>query len=205
MPSKPLHLADLDPKRVADEVVSAVHARARRDARALGLYVKQGQVPAGVDPQAHLDATLKQSKLWKTVWTCAAWAAVGKGKPEEVDVALQELRAILAGTALGEPVPREVRALTAAIEVVATAAGARLALALGRTVDAVELAALAGLDERSIREAAKTGRLSPVGNGRPMRFEAALVCRYLYERGVPGFEVASGGRIQAPAQVPAAR
>jgi hypothetical protein len=70
-------------------------------------------------------------------------------------------------------------------------------------VEAVELAALAGLDERSIREAAKTGRLSPVGNGRPMRFEAALVCRYLYERGVPGFEAASAGRMQAPAQAPA--
>jgi hypothetical protein len=201
MPSKPLHLANLDPKRVADELVTAVHAHARWDARSLGLFVKLGKVDPGVDPQAVLESTLKQSKVWKVVWTCAAWATVGKGKPEDVDVALRDLRAILVGVAPGDPVPREGRALTAEIEVVVIAAGARLALAQGRTVDAVELAALAGLDERSIRDAAKTGKLAPVGNGRPMRFEAAPVCRYLYERGVPGFEAA--GRVQAPAQAPA--
>jgi hypothetical protein len=58
-------------------------------------------------------------------------------------------------------------------------------LTTGRTVEAIEVAALASLDERTIRAVAQSETLKPVGTGRPMRFAAPEVCRYLYERGVP--------------------
>ena len=69
--------------------------------------------------------------------------------------------------------------LSTSAGVVLVAAGARLALVEGRTVEAVEVATLASVDERSIRAAAASGVLPPVGPGRPMRFAAEVVRRYL--------------------------
>jgi hypothetical protein len=117
------------------------------------------------------------------------WAKLGKGKPEEMPVALRELRADIDGVEPGEASGRE-RDLTTVAGVVVVAAEARLALAEGRTVEATEVATLASLDERSIRATVKAGTLQPVGTGRPMRFAVDVVCQYLYTRGVPGFAAA---------------
>ncbi len=185
---KPLHLSDLDPQRTADEVAWGVHVRAQRDARRLGMSFG---MPAGMDPKiTRISTLLAQSRVHKVALTCAAWATAGKGTPEEVAVALRELRADLEGLELGEAPGREPNLSTAA-GLVVVAAAARLALVEGRALQAVEVATLASLDERSIRAAAAVGTLPPVALGRPMRFAASVVCRYLYGRGVPGFGVSA--------------
>jgi hypothetical protein len=186
--SSHVHLAELDPRRVAEHVARAVLARARRDARWLGMVVKVTPPPAaGTDPKAAVSTALGCSQVMKVARMCADWATGGKGEPEEVAVALRELRAMIEGVEPGVGVPGEVRELTPAAKVLVAAAEARLALAAGRTVQAVEIAVLASVDERSIRAATQAGALQPVGTGRPMRFEAIAVRRYLYERGVAGF------------------
>lgn len=180
---KPLRLADLDPQRAADEVTQIVYARARRDARRLGFVLA---LPAGVDPKTATSTSLAQSKVYAVARACAQWAISGKGKPEEVAAALRELRADLDGVEPGEASGRTPD-LTTVAGVVVVAAEARLTLADGRPVEATEVATLASLDERSIRAAVKEGGLRPVGQGRPMRFAADVVNRYLYARSVPGF------------------
>ena len=185
----PLRLAHLDPQRTADDVVEAVYARALRDARALGLVLRAESVPSGIDAKvARRQAALKSAAA-TAARTCAEWAIAGRGTPEEVVVALRELRAVVEGVEPGRSVPRELRnlSLTPATELVVVAAEARLALADDRAIEAVEVATLASLDERSIRAAAAAGALPPVGPARPMRFAANVVRQYLYERGVPGF------------------
>jgi hypothetical protein len=211
--TKPLRLADLDPQRTAEEVVQAVYARAYRDARALGLILRAESVPAGVDPKVAKSQAMGKSAASKAARTCAAWAIAGRGTPEEVAIALRELRSVVEGVELGRPVPRELRnlSLTPATELVVVAAEARLALADDRAIEAIEVATLASLDERSIRAAAAAGALPPVGPARPMRFAANVVRQYLYERGVPGFAAppvpaalsAPLPAISAPAALPA--
>lgn len=143
-------------------------------------------MPAGVDPKTTTSTVLRQSKVYRAARACAEWAISGKGKPEDVVAALRELRADLEGVEPGEALGREPD-LTTVAGVLVVAADARLALAEGRTIEATEVATLAGLDERSIRAAAQAGTLQPVGPGRPMRFAADVVRQYLYARGVPGF------------------
>jgi hypothetical protein len=187
--SKPLRLSDLDAERTAEGMTNAVDTRARRDARRLGMFYG---FPASVDPKVtKLWMVLGQSTVHRVARVCVAWALAGKGKPEEVAVALRELRADLEGVEPGDASMREPDLSTSA-GVVLVAAAARLALAEGRTVEAVEVATLASLDERSIRASSSSGVLPPVGPGRPMRFEAEVVRRYLYGRGVPGFGAPSG-------------
>src|SRR6185437_4734924 len=125
---------------------------------------------------------MANSAASKAARTCAEWAIAGRGTPEEGAAALRELRALVEGVEPGRPVPRELRnlSLTPATEVLVVAAEARLALADGRAIEAVEVATLASLDERSIRAAAAAGALPPVGPGRPMRFAASAVRAYLY-------------------------
>jgi hypothetical protein len=185
--SKPLRLSDLDTKRTADELVWALFARTARDARSLGCALKADQVPAGTDPKMAGHAAVEHSQAMAAARICVEWATAGRGKPEAVATALRDLRAMIEGVEPGQAVGREVRALTPATPLVVLAAMARLSVLEGRPVEAVELAALASVDERSIRAAAQAGTLRPVGNGRPMRFEAELVRRFLYERGIPGF------------------
>lgn len=206
--SKPLHLADLDPQRAADELTQAVYARAKRDIHRLGFIISlppstpsEAKTPHGTpsgydlppmpDRKPPTVATvLGQSKIYKLARACVEWAKLGKGKPEEVAAALRELRADLDGVEPGEALSRE-QDLTTVAGVMAVAAEARLALVEGRTVEALEVATLASIDERSIRAAVKAGTLQPVGPGRPMRFASDVVCQYLYTRGVPGFAAAS--------------
>jgi hypothetical protein len=183
---KPLHLSDLDVRRTADDLTWSVHARAWRDARRLGM--SYGMPPDVDQKNTKLPMLLARSSVHKAALTCAAWATAGKGTPEEVAVALRELRADLEGLELGEAPGREPDLSTAA-GLVVVAAAARLALVEGRALQAVEVATLASLDERSIRAAAAVGTLPSVGPGRPMRFAASVVCEYLYGRGVPGFGV----------------
>lgn len=185
-PSKPLHLANLDPQRTAEEVAWAVLARARRDARWLGMLVKVPNPPAGMDQKAAVNQAVSQSKVLKVARTCAEWAIAGKGKPEDVAAALREMRAVLEGVEPGTATGRETD-LTSAAGVLVVAATARLALAEGRTVEAEEVATLASVDARTIRAAVAAGTLQPVGAGRPMRFAPDVVRQYLYTRGVPGF------------------
>ena len=197
--SKPLRLSDLDAERTAEGVTLAVHARARRDARRLGMDFG---LPAGVDPKTKAWAVLERSQVHKVARVCVAWALAGKGSPEDVVIALRELRADLEGVETGDASVREPDLSTSA-GVVLVAAGARLALAEGRTVEAVEVATLASVDERSIRAAAAAGVLPPVGPGRPMRFGEEVVRRYLYGRGVPGFGAPSGPAVAEAPGAPA--
>ena len=214
----PLHLADLDPQRAAEELTQGVYARASRDLRRLGLVVtiplpppeprppstaSMHGMPSGYtsppkpDPKPPtVAAVLAQSKIHKLVRACVEWAKLGKGKPEEMGAALRELRADLDGVEPGEVSGRE-RDLTTVAGVVLVAAEARLALVEGRTVEAIEIATLASVDERSIRATVQAGTLSPVGPGRPMRFAADVARQYLYARGVPGF-VAGPPRVGPP-------
>ena len=207
--SKPLHLADLDPERVADELTQEVYARANRDLVLLGLSLTvpappplpptrtylpgdpdgDGRAPAPKPKPLSIATVLGQSKLNKLARACVEWAKSGKGKPEEMAGALRELRAALDGVEPGEASGRE-RDLTTVAGVVLVAAEARIALAEGRTVEALEIATLASVDERSIRATVTAGTLQPVGPGRPMRFAADLARQYLYARGVPGFAAA---------------
>jgi hypothetical protein len=194
--SKPLRLSDLDAERTAEGVTGAVYARAQRDARRLGMAFG---LPAGMDPKAtKVWTVLNGSQVHKVARAIVAWALAGKGRPEELGLALRELRADLEGVEAGDASVREPDLSTAA-GVVLVAAAARFALVEGRTVEAVEVATLASVDERSIRAAAAAGTLPPVGPGRPMRFAAEVVRQYLYGRGVPGFGAPSG-----PAAGPAA-
>jgi hypothetical protein len=181
-PQKSIRLSDLDPERAAEAVTREVYARAERDTRRLGLGIG---LPAGVDTTT-ARMVLDRSRVYRVARLCADWATAGKGYAEDVGVALREMRADLEGVEPGDASGR-VPDLSTAVGVVAVAAAARLALAEGRTVEAVEVATLASLDERSIRAAAAAGTLPPVGPGRPMRFAAGEVRKYLYGRGVPGF------------------
>jgi hypothetical protein len=186
--TKLLRLSDLDAERTAEKVTWLVHLRAGRDARRLGMFYG---LPAGIDPKAKVWTVLEKSHVHKVARGCVAWALEGKGRPEEIVVALRELRSDLEGVELGDAREREPD-LSTSVGVMLVAATARLALAEGRAVEAVEVATLASLDERSIRAAAAAGVLPPVGPGRPMRFAAEVVRPYLYGRSVPGFAAPSG-------------
>jgi hypothetical protein len=187
---KLLRLSDLDPERFANEVAWDVHARAQRDANRLGMGYG---VPLNLD--AKVGAVIGRSRVHQAAWGCAVWATEGKGNLEDVTVMLRDLRADLQGVEAGAPVPEPDLSTKAGLVLVAAAA--RLALLEGRALEAVAVATLASLDERSIRAVAGK-ELPPVGPGRPMRFGAEVVCRYLYGRGVPGFGAPSG-----PAEAPA--
>jgi hypothetical protein len=194
--NKLLRLSGLDPERTAEAMTIAVNTRANRDARRLGMFYG---LPAGVDPKTtKVWTVLERSQVHKVARACVAWALAGKGKPEEVAVALRELRADLEGVEVGDASAREPDLSTSA-GLVLVAASARLALVEGRTVEAVEVATLASVDERSIRSAVAAGALSPVGSGRPMRFGAEAVAQYLYGRGVPGFAAPTAPAPSAPA------
>jgi hypothetical protein len=183
---KPLRLEDLDVNRTAHNLVMEVYNRAFRDLTQLGLSFRPLEPRPGASPRDILMAVLGQSKLWKVAATCVEWARTGSGKPEEVAVALRELRAHLDGVEVGDAPGREPDLSTAA-GLVVVAADTRLTLAEDRTVEAWEVATLASVDERTIRAAVVAGTLQSVGNGRPMRFAADVVRLYLYKRGVPGF------------------
>jgi hypothetical protein len=184
--TKSLHLANIDPQRTAEDLAWAVLARARRDARLLGMSVRVEHPPEGMDQKAAVHDAVRQSKVLKIARTCAEWATSGKGKPDDVTAALRELRAILEGVEPGTASGRDTH-LTPTAAVIVMAAATRLALAEGRTVEAEEVATLASVDPRTIRAAVAAGTLQPVGPGRPMRFAADAVRQYLYARGVPGF------------------
>jgi hypothetical protein len=178
--NEPLRLAQVEPQRTATMVVREVRARARRDAAGLGVTL--GQLP---------DDAVSKSRVYLSAKTCAEWATAGRGKAEEVAVALKDLRADLDGIEAGR-VPWRTPDLTWSPGLVIVASAARLALADDRTVEALEVAVLASVDERTVRGAAQAGALHPVGPGRPMRFAAEEVRAYLYARGVRGFTAPAG-------------
>lgn len=182
---EPFRLAQLDPQRAANAVVEEVYARLWKGARRLGLVLK-------VDPNAHglseADAqkrALRASDVYRAAKACADWAATGLGKPDEVTALLRDLRADLDGTEPGEAPRAPDLSTRSGVLVAATAA--RLALAKGEALDAIALAVLASVDERTVRAAVKEGTLRPLAPGRPMRFAAETARAFLHARGVPGF------------------
>lgn len=75
-----------------------------------------------------------------------------------------------------------------AIGVVMLAAHGRFRVAVGGTVTARELGALADLSVRMIQQLVGTGELRALAGGaRPFRFSAKTADRWLSGRGVPGF------------------
>jgi hypothetical protein len=182
-------LADIDPRRIVVAILAVVNERALRDTHRLGLVIqaaKEGQD----EGDARANAIL-QSELFGVATKLADWATSGKGQAAGIPAILQQIRADLEGISAISASRRGPADLATLPGVALVAAGARLALAEGRTVSAVELATLASLDEHSIRAAVKAGTLRPVTSGRPMRFAADLACMYLYARGVPSFTAPS--------------
>ena len=180
-----LRLADLDPQRIAADVLNVVYDRVYRDTWRIGLVVRVAE--AGQDEKSALAAALARSEVFRAARVLAEWATSGRGQAAEIPALLRQVRADLDGVDATNASTRESVDLATLPGVALVAAGARLALFEGRTVSAVELATLASLDEHSIRAAVKASTLRPLAPGRPMRFAADLARAYLYTRGVPGF------------------
>jgi hypothetical protein len=194
-------LAHLDPDRAASIVALDVLRRARRDAKRLGLVLQGYASPSGPNEEALQERALRGSNAYRNARLCAQWATTGQGKPEEIAVALRELRADLAGVAPADAHRLAVDLKTTA-GVLVVAVAARLALREGRTVDVDDVATLASVDARTIRAAAQAGTLRPLAPVRPMRFAADVVRSYLYHRGVPGFSAPTAPPATATAAAP---
>lgn len=181
-------LVDIDPARVALSVAGVVVHRTARDARRLGFAVKLPDPPVeGMRQEDAVALMLVGSEPFCAARALAEWAKTGQGAPvAQIGVLLAEVRADLDGRA-PEAARRYSTEPTTAAEVVVLAAGARLAVVEGRPVTAVELAVLAGRDERTIRAAVAANTLQPIDGGRPMRFAADVASRYLHARTVAGF------------------
>ena len=182
---EPLRLADLDPHRIAVDIVTLVHERVLRDTSRLGLVIRMAE--EGQDERVARAAVIGRSEVSRAAMALAEWATSGRGQAAEMPAFLRQVRADLEGIDVTRASTRGPVDLSTLPGVALVAAGARLALIEGRTVSAVELATLASLDEHSVRAAVKAGTLRPVAPGRPMRFAADLARAYLYTRGVPGF------------------
>ena len=178
-------LADLDPMRIAADVVNVVHDRVYCDTWRLGLVARVAE--PGDDEKMALATALVHSDVSRAALMLAEWATSGRGQAADIPTLLRQVRADLDGIDAKNASTRGPVDLATLPGVALVAAGARLALFEGRTVSAVELATLASIDEHSVRAAVKAGTLRPVGPGRPMRFAADLARAYLYTRGVPGF------------------
>jgi hypothetical protein len=183
---EPFRLAQLDPLRAANGVVEEVHARLWKGARRLGLILKVDPSAPGPSEAEALKRALRASEVYRAAKACADWAATGQGKPDEVTSFLRELRADLDGIEPGEA-PPHAPDLSTRSGVLVAATAARLALAKGDAIDAIALAVLASVDERTVRAAVKEGTLRPLAPGRPMRFAQDAARTFLHARGVPGF------------------
>jgi hypothetical protein len=189
-----VRLADLDPRLAAAAVLDVMIRRVARDLRRMGLAL------AELEEEAR-GRVLAESETYRTAYACAAWAKTGDGMtatltPAVMGSLIKQVQADLAGD---EAAPREADPATLP-GLVVVAAQARLALLEGRAVTAVELATLAGVDERSIRAAVVAKALRPVIARRPMRFAPSEACVYLYARGVPGFVLPPGAAVPGASQ-----
>jgi hypothetical protein len=182
---EPIRLADLDPRRIAVDVLNLVHHRVLRDTARLGLVIHMAN--EGQDETEARAAVFVHAEVFRTALLLAQWATSGLGDAGAIPACLRQVRADLEGIDVMKTLMRGSADLSTLPGVALVAAEARLALGEGRTVSAVELATLASIDEHSVRAAVKAGTLRPVGPGRPMRFAADLARTYLYTRGVPGF------------------
>ena len=182
---KTVRLADLDPAHAADELLQLLYTRTRRNALRLGLVLKVDPIPAGRDPKAALSHALEKSDFHKAARSCVDYAVLAYGDPTDIARTIHQLRADLDGIEPGAARPYD---LSTTAGVVLAAAEARITIAAGRTVDAVQVAILASVDERTIRSAVKARVLTSLTERRPMRFAAADIARFLYLRGVRGFE-----------------
>jgi hypothetical protein len=180
-----IRLADNDLQRLTLGIVSEVLLRAYRDARRLGLVLKPAD---GREPQDGSVALVLGSEIHRAALKLAEWAQTGRGNPAEIAACILQVRADLEGVDLLKVPPSRPLDPATLPGAVLVAAGARLAVLEARTVTAVELAVLAGVDEHTVRAAVKARTLQPVaGSTRPMRFAADIARAYLYMRAVPGF------------------
>ncbi len=184
--SEPIRLADCDLRRLALAIVGQVTRRTFRDARRLGLVVKSAD---GQGPQQEgAPFVVMGSEVYEAALMLAAWAKAGQGDSAQIAAVILQVRADLEGIDMSEVSPTRPLDTATLHGAVLVAAGARLAVVEGRTVTALELATLAGVDEHTVRAAVKAGSLLPVaGSLRPMRFAADLARAYLYTRSAPGF------------------
>lgn len=184
-----LRLPDLNPAHVALSVAGVVIRRIVRESSRVGLAVRLADSPP-LDEMWAKDVgklTILRSEAFRAAQTLAEWAKTGQGAPTAtIGALLAEVRADLDGRP-PDAARRSLPEPTTAAGLILLAAGARLALVEGRPVTAVELAALAGRDERTIRAAAAAGTLRPIDGGRPMRFAVEVAHTYLHARGVAGF------------------
>ena len=183
---EPIRLADCDLQRLALAIVGHVTSRTFRDARRLGLVVTSAD---GQGPQQEGALfVVMGSEIYQAALVLAAWAKAGQGNSAEIAAVILQVRGDLEGIDTREASPTRPLDTATLHGAVVVAAGARLAIVEGRTVTALELAMLAGVDEHTVRAAVKAGALRPVGGAlRPMRFAADLARAYLYNRSVPGF------------------
>jgi hypothetical protein len=180
-----IRLADNDLQRLTLGIVSEVLRRTYRDAQRLGLVLKPAD---GREPQDGSAVIMMGSEIHRAALKLAEWAQAGRGNPAEIAACILQARADLEGVELLKVPPTRPLDPTTLAGAVLVAAGARLAVVEGRTVTAVELAVLAGVDEHTVRAAVKAGSLRALaGSTRPMRFAADIAGAYLYTRGVPGF------------------
>jgi hypothetical protein len=164
----PMRLADIEARRFAVAIVSAVLDRAMRDTPAplAGANCREwSRRERG--PRA-----VAQSEVFRTALELAEWATSGRGQVVESSALIRQVRADLDGSSATDASTRGPLDLSTVPCVALVAAGARLALIERCTVSAVELATRASMDEHSVRAATNAGTLRPVAAGRPMRFAA---------------------------------
>ena len=168
--SEPIRLADLDPRRIAVNVLAVVQVRVLRDAGRLGLVIRMAQ--DGQDEGDARAVVFSQSEVLRAARMLADWATSGQGNAAEIPACLRQVRADLEGIDAMRASTRGPVDLSTLPGVALVAAEARLAIVEGRTVSAVELATLASVDEHSIRAAVKAGTLRPVAARRQLHLPA---------------------------------
>lgn len=182
-------LADLDPAAVAAEVVEAVRVHIGRLAFAL----------APAHEWIERTTTGSFSTLALTVEDLTRFAQTGAtadwGDAEGARDALIEVCGALYSRA-GEPGTFGVGEIEDVIEdadpsavgLVLRATWARLSITSGESVSTAEVAALAGLNPRAVRQLVEAGELAARKRDGDLTVTAAEARRWLGARGVPGFK-----------------
>jgi len=194
---RPLRLGDVHPDAVALEVADRVLGRAVRDLQRLapavvGMVAVPGASPpvAGHPPDmlAAARSALRSSRAYLDAFAAVEWAQAGKGSSlDQIDTVLEAFTEDIDGPDVLPLVAPLEHAPHTALDLVRVAAQARLQLYRLHDVTALDLATLAGVDERTIRADASAGRIKPrARNARPMRFAPLPALVFLAWRKVPG-------------------
>lgn len=185
-------LADLVPATVAAEVVEAVRAHIGR--LAFGLqpaHVWDEKSTAG--SFSSLGLTVEDLTRFAQTGTTADWGDVEGARDALIEVcsALYS-RAGEPGTfGVGEIEDVIEDADPSAIGLVLRASWARLSIAAGESVSTAEVAALAGLNPRAVRQLVEAGELTARKRDGEITVKADEARRWLGARGVAGFDAPS--------------